>query len=934
MSEKIHAGDVEAQLSNGFSTVVTQSVDPSQLQALIDSHNVLMFSKSTCPFCFELKRLLSSYGVHYKVFEVDKVSNTAALQDKLKEISGIRTAPNLFLDGKSVGGCTTFKGVEFSLDTRSVIGKYMGTSPIAEEERIRYRGLFYFPPVVNGHVVRMASGISLVVAILCVALYNYPATKWVALGLAIDYLLRLVFGGSYSLAGQFAAAALVNMKPKWSAGPPKQFAAFCGLFMSTVGALLFLLDIPIGGAVMFAGLSGAASLETFFDFCLGCWIFGHGIALGIISPQVYRPYLTERDSRIWGYNFVHAKNKFDTPAKVPILVTGQTYADPVTIMRKERNEVEYKFAHPDVIGHSEVSLFLIPTAVAMLAFQFQLVGHGASNIFDGTDFAEWGTMVPYQVLYVLSVVLIGIISILYLLKTALHWQKVVKEWNNPLQGNAFIAIPVCLILYGVMYVDRDKDFAAVLIWMGAVIMMAITFVRTADLMMYRLPADFINPVKLMLPIGNFLAAIGFGVCDSEDVGHYDAENWNYLFLSRVWFGAGLLLSVILLPATFRQVMVDHLLDERLRPYMWLWGALTSVAAVAVLVVSGMDPAVGRGVVCQSLWGASLYLFGSFSLLWLRGYFSYIDGSNGIWAMAFSTSAFSLSTIFYYFMVDHFFMRVFTIITITASCAMTAVCGCHALAQVLDLSMFRSTVRWGPLSFMALTHEMLRFVVPKMSKQIVEANFADSPAAMDALVKDLSDLLTTYLEHGRHEEEVLFPFMRRYYPNLNLDADQEHDFEHRQVDQMLAAIKAYKDASSSSSEGKSNSNGKALLSALQEVFPAFSDHLMKHLRSEEATFTVIARKIVPFEHMVEINRRVFDLGTAETWATVMPFMVRMLPMPAWKVRYVKTFLVANHNRAQEIGLMIYRGVDSGLWTWISSEIPDIIPRGLPGYRKQY
>lgn len=40
------------------------------------------------------------------------------------------------------------------------------------------------------------------------------------------------------------------------------------------------------------------------------------------------------------------------------------------------------------------------------------------------------------------------------------------------------------------------------------------------------------------------------------------------------------------------------------------------------------------------------------------------------------------------------------------------------------------------------------------------------------------------------------------------------------------------------------------------------------------------------------------------------------------------------RAQEIGLIVYRGVDSITWTFLSSEIPEMIPRGLPGYKKIY
>lgn len=40
------------------------------------------------------------------------------------------------------------------------------------------------------------------------------------------------------------------------------------------------------------------------------------------------------------------------------------------------------------------------------------------------------------------------------------------------------------------------------------------------------------------------------------------------------------------------------------------------------------------------------------------------------------------------------------------------------------------------------------------------------------------------------------------------------------------------------------------------------------------------------------------------------------------------------RAQEIGLIIYRGIDTVTWSFLASEIPEMIPRGIAGYKKIY
>ena len=40
------------------------------------------------------------------------------------------------------------------------------------------------------------------------------------------------------------------------------------------------------------------------------------------------------------------------------------------------------------------------------------------------------------------------------------------------------------------------------------------------------------------------------------------------------------------------------------------------------------------------------------------------------------------------------------------------------------------------------------------------------------------------------------------------------------------------------------------------------------------------------------------------------------------------------RAQELGLIIFRGTDSVLWAYLCNEVPEMIPRGLQGFKRIY
>lgn len=91
--------------------------------AAIKENNVMVFSKSRCPYCFEVKSLLGELGVEHAVWELDEVrSLTCAMrggrrltrtqrpdgreiQDFLYEETGQTTVPNVFIGEQHVGGC-------------------------------------------------------------------------------------------------------------------------------------------------------------------------------------------------------------------------------------------------------------------------------------------------------------------------------------------------------------------------------------------------------------------------------------------------------------------------------------------------------------------------------------------------------------------------------------------------------------------------------------------------------------------------------------------------------------------------------------------------------------------------------------------------------------------------------------------------------------
>ena len=63
--------------------------------------DVTIYTTVSCPYCVQAKRLLAHKGVPYT--EID-VTMDPELRHAMVEKSGRRTVPQIFIDGRSIGG--------------------------------------------------------------------------------------------------------------------------------------------------------------------------------------------------------------------------------------------------------------------------------------------------------------------------------------------------------------------------------------------------------------------------------------------------------------------------------------------------------------------------------------------------------------------------------------------------------------------------------------------------------------------------------------------------------------------------------------------------------------------------------------------------------------------------------------------------------------
>ena len=72
---------------------------------LIKDNKVVIFSKTTCPFCTKVKELFKSLNESFTIVELDQIEAGPCIRDYLFEKTGQKTVPNVYVAGVHLGGC-------------------------------------------------------------------------------------------------------------------------------------------------------------------------------------------------------------------------------------------------------------------------------------------------------------------------------------------------------------------------------------------------------------------------------------------------------------------------------------------------------------------------------------------------------------------------------------------------------------------------------------------------------------------------------------------------------------------------------------------------------------------------------------------------------------------------------------------------------------
>lgn len=85
------------------------------------SKNILIYTKSYCPYCVKAKQLLSNKNLEFS--EIDITNSQVLMEEMLAKSNGKKTVPQIFIGDFHVGGCDDLYSLNEKGDLEKIINK-------------------------------------------------------------------------------------------------------------------------------------------------------------------------------------------------------------------------------------------------------------------------------------------------------------------------------------------------------------------------------------------------------------------------------------------------------------------------------------------------------------------------------------------------------------------------------------------------------------------------------------------------------------------------------------------------------------------------------------------------------------------------------------------------------------------------------------------
>ncbi len=228
-------------------------------------------------------------------------------------------------------------------------------------------------------------------------------------------------------------------------------------------------------------------------------------------------------------------------------------------------------------------------------------------------------------IYIISIVMFALISLIYLMKIVRHGDQVLAEFNHPIKLQFFPAISISLILIGTASYGQQHA-AAGLVWaLGSGMHLVFTLIILNE-WLHRSSFEIIhsNPSWFIPVVGNILIPIG-GVAMAP------AE------ISWFFFSVGLVFWVLLFTIIFYRLVFHPPLPGKMLPTLAIFLAPPALGFLSYVALNG-----GLDNFARILYYTALFI--TLLLIMQVGRLAKLQFTLSMWAYSFPLAAMTIATI--------------------------------------------------------------------------------------------------------------------------------------------------------------------------------------------------------------------------------------------------------------------------------------------------
>eukprot|EP00007_Cunea_sp_BSH-02190019_P003588 CAMPEP_0174232874 /NCGR_PEP_ID=MMETSP0417-20130205/3048_1 /TAXON_ID=242541 /ORGANISM="Mayorella sp, Strain BSH-02190019" /LENGTH=762 /DNA_ID=CAMNT_0015310993 /DNA_START=63 /DNA_END=2348 /DNA_ORIENTATION=- len=746
---------------------------------------------------------------------------------------------------------------------------------------------FQFPYVVNEWPIRLNGLIVCSIAVLGIVFRDEEAMQWVVAGLCVDFLAKIVWGGSATIAPAFGIVFTKWLPVRLTPGSPKQFAGLCGFFFTFLATLLFFAaESPIAASVVLGLLAAASFLEAVFNLCAACLMMGFAIQFGLIdanhtakcdefleeTDRMFRERVQTSYPRHNREILVYKLNKDGEPTRVDLRY------------KQKSDEDRWGDFHP--IKHVMISDQGMSMGVAAIAAVWKI-----SSLLDESPRALWITLA------IIAASLWGIQTLLYLIKLVIYPKKVYKEWMHPDLSNMFAGLPINLLLFAFLAVGESDVCVQILFWSGAPLSALFAILALGNWFGSSQYYEMMSPSWVIPVVGPLLAAlVGPSVPD------VDLSNAIWLF-----FGLPALLGLTLFVLNFRRWALEPPVTDLQEILLF---ALLAVPSVMTMALPGLTGGFGAASYVTFSISVAMAIWFLWLAVWHNKFSAPAD--RNYWVLVFSVSAYAGACYTYYQLADPSVLG--QIWAYSANFVASYACivvTLHSLRLMIWRKYYVPADKWGPLSFMKLTHYAYKEALDDLTEM---AGTLDADNANE-FANTLEGLVLMHHSHAHYEDEILFKDYDGYIPGFQdeIGIESEHQAADSGLDALAAKIEALRSGGSTA--------------GIEEQLAAIVPVLTDHLENEERNLIAYPRKYVARKTHKRLIRESFRARPIEEWRKVLPFIINKLPYHPMRVRFLRCFQWAMPEEMEKLGIMLFNGCSRNMFERVARDVPAIVPRGL-------